>query len=146
MTHACPKCKRFYRVKQVGVWWEEGRPAGDTWQPYKLWSGDLLECEGCGAQVIIGPPSRQPFAEHYQPDYEKLVEQLQPIVRIEDCPGTFSAVRALRLQGAIVDLREAAARADVERLRADVEAEKHHITNPAYERYLHEFPLEEPRD
>lgn len=118
MTLACPKCRRFYRVKKVGVYWEEGMPATNDlkgpWQSYKLWAGDLLECEGCGSQVISGPPMNGPVGEHYQPDYPRKVELLMPIVRIDDCPGSFNQERAdeLRVQPSdITVLREALDRA-----------------------------------
>lgn len=115
--YGCPRCRRFFRVRKVGVFWEEGMPktndlAGE-WVPYKLWAGDLLECEGCGAQLIIPPPARQPIAEHYQPNYSTLVERYGPIVRIDDCAGgPFNEERAHELRrasaiaGAIEAVRE----------------------------------------
>ena len=63
MMLVCPTCGRFYKTKKVGVTVEEGMPLGrrdadgsypEGWQGYKLWSADLFECEGCGAQVVAG--------------------------------------------------------------------------------------------
>lgn len=78
---ACPKCRRFYKVKKSGFYFEEGMPRGDTWQSYKLWVGDLYECEGCGAQVITGV-GQHPLAEHYQRDYHDTVKRVGATVRI----------------------------------------------------------------
>jgi hypothetical protein len=107
---ACPTCRRFYRVKKIGVYWEEGMPGpgldlDDPWQPYKLWVGDLLECEGCGGQVILGPRAEQPIAEHYQPTYGALSERLAPMVRIDDCRGPWDLQRARQLQAASYEAR-----------------------------------------
>ncbi len=54
------------------------------WQPYKLWVGDVHECRGCGAQVIVGVPP-QPISEHYKPDYAELVRRTGATRHIDDC-------------------------------------------------------------
>jgi len=91
MKPACPKCRLFYTIKRTGYNWEEGMPkSGDgktvpyVWGSYKLWAGDLFECRGCGAQVIVGVPHR-PIAEHYQAEYLDRVAEINPQVRIDDC-------------------------------------------------------------
>jgi hypothetical protein len=55
------------------------------WQPYKLWVGDVWECRGCGAQVIVGVPPN-PLAEHFDSEYAKRVAQVGGVKRhIDDC-------------------------------------------------------------
>lgn len=58
-------CGRFMRPKKNSVTVEE---LTETGEPYKLWDADLWKCVECGVEVISGF-ARQPFAEHYQPDY-----------------------------------------------------------------------------
>lgn len=87
---ACATCHKFFRVKKVGVAFEEGMPSGqapDVWQPYKLWMADLCECPGCGAQVVITGPHQGAVAEHYQPDYAVKREHYAPLFRVDDCGG-----------------------------------------------------------
>src|ERR1051325_8431565 len=96
----CPPCGRFYKTKRNGVSVEEGMPLGrrapdgtypEGWQGYKLWSADLFECEGCGAQVVAGFAER-PIAESYEPGYAESVamapRRIEP--RIDDMMGPFS--------------------------------------------------------
>lgn len=93
----CMKCNLFFHSKKNGVTVEEGMPRGlpfdpvtgekvdVEWVPYKLWRADLWECRGCGTLVTAGFADG-PFAEHYQPDYEKLKETYGPIVSfVKDC-------------------------------------------------------------
>lgn len=96
---ACPTCRRFYKVKKSGYYFEEGMPRGAGWAPYKLWVGDLYECEGCGAQVITGV-GMEPLAEHYQKGYADTVARVGATVRIDDCPGAFNPATAESLRGA----------------------------------------------
>lgn len=108
MTYACPKCRRMYRIKKNGVNIEEGAPIGepndhgeyDEWTAYKLYKGDLWECEGCGAQLVV--PARAPLGEHYEPDYARKLAIYPPMCRIDDCPGQFDEERAARLQGKVL--------------------------------------------
>lgn len=83
---ACVNCRKYFHIKKNGVFVEEGMPVnrdGTEWAPYKLWNGDLYECEGCGTLLHI--PAREPLAEHYQADYAEQVNRHQPIARIDDC-------------------------------------------------------------
>lgn len=95
----CLKCRMFYRVKRSGVNVEELLPTGKSqpdvelreekvnttvWAPYKLWKADLLECPGCGNQVLGGFPF-EPMSEHYKPDYSVMLEHYPPDYRIPDC-------------------------------------------------------------
>lgn len=58
----CIKCHLFFRPKKNGFYFTEGKPLPSArpglrdaamWLKYKLWSGDLWECRGCGAQIIV---------------------------------------------------------------------------------------------
>lgn len=90
----CVPCRRFYRPKKNGFCFIEGMPEGnaapgnaepDKWNPYKLWTGDLWECLGCGATIVVGT-GHQPIAEHYQPDFEQKVEQHRARqLQVNDC-------------------------------------------------------------
>lgn len=74
----CVPCRRFFRMKKSGYYFIEGMPIGrdvqpgnlepEKWQPYKLWVGDLWQCEGCGAELISGF-GQQPISEHYMPEF-----------------------------------------------------------------------------
>lgn len=90
----CVKCHRFYRAKKNGFYFVEGMPIGNRaepgiendakWENYKLWSGDLWECQGCGHLLIEGV-GNQPIAEHYQPDFVKWVASCKAYFRVNDC-------------------------------------------------------------
>lgn len=93
---ACAKCHKFFRVKKIGVFFEEGMPVSDpdaskpeprVWTSYKLWAADLLECPACGAELVITGPGQQPVAEHYQPDYVETVAKYSPLFRVDDDGG-----------------------------------------------------------
>jgi len=94
MKPICVNCQRFYRPKKNGVFFIEsmptvsGAPAGKTapesWKPYKLWSGDLWECHGCGHQIISGV-GREPIAEHYQETFASDVNAYGARLQINDC-------------------------------------------------------------
>lgn len=55
------------------------------WSAYKLWLGDLWECKGCGAEIVITLPTQDAIAEHYQPTYAEMVRTFPPQLRINDC-------------------------------------------------------------
>lgn len=82
----CVKCRLFFKPKKTGAVMEEGMPNGGDgkWGPYKLWVGDLMECRGCGDQIMVGF-GRGPIAEHYQPDYAAQVQRFAPLFRVDDC-------------------------------------------------------------
>ena len=97
MKPVCVPCQRFYRVKRNGHYFIEAMPVAgadhavpgasepDDWKPYKLWSGDLWECNGCGAKIIVGVGSG-PIAEHYQPDFAEQVKKLgADQLQVNDC-------------------------------------------------------------
>jgi hypothetical protein len=78
-----------FRPIKIGVRIEESMPAGtvmsdgepERWVPYKLWSADLFECPGCGAQIVAAFGER-PIAEHYQPEYAQMA--MTSLGRVED--------------------------------------------------------------
>ncbi len=91
MKPICTQCQQFYRCKENGVFFIEGMPTRhdgaaepDAWKPYKIWSGDLWECKGCGSEIIVGC-GRQPIAEHYEPDFEETMGAYKARVQINDC-------------------------------------------------------------
>ena len=62
-----------------------GTEEPELWAPYKLWVGDLYECEGCGAKIVSGF-GRAPIAEHYQPDFAEKVKDLgADQLQVNDC-------------------------------------------------------------
>ncbi len=96
MKPICVPCQRFFRAKKTGYYFIEAMPTGIRdpepgtadpahWTPYKLWVGDLWECQGCGAQIVSGV-GRGPIVEHYQDGFADTVarthaDQLQ----VNDC-------------------------------------------------------------
>lgn len=94
MKPVCVPCKRFYRPKRNGYYFIEGMPtenqapkgteAEHLWMPYKLWSGDQWECEGCGAQIVVGTGAN-PVSEHYKPDFDREVQRYAPELQVNDC-------------------------------------------------------------
>lgn len=90
---ACPKCQRFFRPKKNGYILTEGMPVGqdlapagrsnpELWKPYKVWEGDLWECLGCGAEIVVGY-GNVPISEHYKPEFNEI--NLYSQVQINDC-------------------------------------------------------------
>jgi hypothetical protein len=96
MKPVCVPCQRFFRAKKNGFYFIEGMPVGgvaraepgtdhpEQWEPYKLWVGDLYECEGCGAQTIVGVPHVH-LAEHYQPDFTENCKRFNATFQVNDC-------------------------------------------------------------
>lgn len=96
MKPICVKCQRFYRPKKTGFRFVEGMPTHpralpgrdaepERWKPYKLWVGDLWECEGCGSQIVSGFAG-SPYAEHYQPDFAGRLAALgEDHLQVNDC-------------------------------------------------------------
>ena len=96
MKPVCVPCQRFFRIKKIGVCFVEAMPAPgtrhplpgtaepDKWVPYKLWSGDRWECDGCGATIISGV-GRGPLAEHYEPHFDGWVKEFNAELQVNDC-------------------------------------------------------------
>lgn len=89
---ACVPCQRFFRPKQNGYRCTEMMPVvpdalpgtaePEKWEPYKLWNADLWECNGCGAQIVVGWGNR-PVSQDYLPNFAEALKTSQSI--INDC-------------------------------------------------------------
>lgn len=96
MKPICVRCRRFYRMKKSGFYFTEGMPKDGRWRPqsglehdadwqdYKLWSGDLWHCLGCGNEIISGV-GLQPLRERHYQDFEEVKERVGATIRINDC-------------------------------------------------------------
>lgn len=95
MKPICVPCQRFFKTEKTGFNFLEGMPTEipaapgtaepEKWKAYKLWSGDLWKCEGCGASIIVGV-GRKRIAEHYEPDFAKQVESFgADQFQVNDC-------------------------------------------------------------
>ena len=95
MKPICVPCQRFFRAKQNGFYFIEGMPSvnkalpgtlePEKWKPYKVWVGDLWECEGCGATIVSGV-GRGPLSEHYQDDFAACVKRTNASqLQVNDC-------------------------------------------------------------
>lgn len=89
----CIPCQRFFRMQKSIFFLEQmpleadakrGNSESHKWKPYKLWSGDIWKCQGCGAEIISGFGTR-PIAEHFQPKFAEEMERLGPIITVNDC-------------------------------------------------------------
>ena len=91
----CMPCQRFFRIRKSGFYFTEGMPVGTTrpvsgtahpeqWKPYKIWSGDVWQCEGCGAKIISGFGLR-PLAERHDPDFESWRRHRADQFQVNDC-------------------------------------------------------------
>lgn len=76
----CCKCNQQMRPKKNGVYILEVLENGIT--PYKLWSGDLIECQNCGTEVVIGF-GLHPIAEHWQGDFQQKLESFKPTYQVK---------------------------------------------------------------
>jgi len=94
MKPICVSCRRFFRAKKIGYYFIEGMPKGndappgnaepEKWSPYKLWVGDLWECEGCFDQIVVGT-GLHPIAEHYQAGFAERIKTLGADFQVNDC-------------------------------------------------------------
>ena len=94
MKPICVPCQRFFRPKHNGENFIEAMPLQtaaptgasrpDLWKPYKLWSGDLWECQGCKAQIVVGV-GVGPMAEHFQPEFELECKRAKARIQVNDC-------------------------------------------------------------
>jgi hypothetical protein len=91
MRPICVVCHRFFKPIRNGFYFIEGMPLMEhpdsrnakDWKPYKLWSGDVWECPGCQATIIVGT-GKNPIAEHYQDDFHRKCEQLHADFQVND--------------------------------------------------------------
>ena len=68
----CVQCNRQMRPKKNGFEFLEmaqmnGQSAEQS--PYKLWMGDLWECQDCGQQIVYTDAGQTPIAEHFHLDF-----------------------------------------------------------------------------
>jgi hypothetical protein len=99
MKPICLPCQRFFRMKKAGFYFTEGTPMADKsgtyaragvanrdrWKPYKVWSGDLWECRGCGAQIISGV-GNEAISEKHHADFETVRAKLAATqFQVNDC-------------------------------------------------------------
>ena len=94
MKPVCVPCQRFFRPKKNGAPFMEMRPIqshaepgtaeSDQWTDYKLWLGDLWECNGYGAQIIQGT-GNYAIAEHYMVEFPIIKQKYPPVVNVNDC-------------------------------------------------------------
>lgn len=76
----CANCNRAMRPKKNGVAFTE--MAQD--RPYKLWMGDLWECQDCGNQIIYSRPSQSPIAEHFQEGFAAKLASYKPAYQAKE--------------------------------------------------------------
>lgn len=76
----CAKCNRAMRPKKNGVAFTE--MAQD--RPYKLWMGDLWECQDCGAEMIYSHPQQSPIAESYEARFAAQMESFKPTYQAKE--------------------------------------------------------------
>jgi hypothetical protein len=95
MKPICVKCQMFYHPKENSVDFIEQMPTkGDTpakpgtveperWTPSKIWMGDLWECRGCGATIIVGT-AQSPISDQFNPDFDHYLKTINPTVQVND--------------------------------------------------------------
>jgi len=95
MKPICVPCQRFFKIKKTGFYFIEGMPRDndtlpgtkepENWKPYKVWVGDLWECQDCGSKVVVGCGGG-PLAEHYETDFLEQVRCLNADqLQVNDC-------------------------------------------------------------
>jgi len=75
------------KYKGDGIRIEPGLIEPENWEPYKLWQGDIWECQGCSSQIIVGT-GMNPVTEHYKADFKEDVKNLSqwdPPYQVNDC-------------------------------------------------------------
>lgn len=88
----CVSCQRFFRPKTNGFYWVEGKPTEydtpsgkerpDLWVPYKLWMGDLWQCQGCGVEIVVGH-GLNPISQDYVKGFAQSVRDVP--LQVNDC-------------------------------------------------------------
>ena len=61
-----------------------GTSHAHLWADYKLWSGDLWKCHGCGNTIIVGT-GHLPIRIDHEPDFKEAAKNLQAFFRVNDC-------------------------------------------------------------
>lgn len=95
MRPICISCQRFFKPKKNGFYFTEGmeRVSGalsgtqepENWKPYKIWSGDLWQCPGCGSEIIVGTGANA-LAHHWEDDFKTMTKNLNADqFQVNDC-------------------------------------------------------------
>lgn len=74
----CVKCQTQFQVVKVGV--TVAAMFSDPPVPYNLTKADLLECPGCGAQIVVGY-GKHPYARRIHSDFQDQLNQVDYLVR-----------------------------------------------------------------
>lgn len=92
----CVRCRRFFRMRRSGFYFVEGMPTGPgraepgdaeptKWKPYKIWSADRWECDGCGAAILSGFGG-SPIAVQHEAGFAKAVKDFgADQLQVNDC-------------------------------------------------------------
>jgi hypothetical protein len=96
----CVKCQCFYRAEHNGHFFTEMMPTGlhhgppedrrgtkapETWEPYKVWVGDLWKCPECQHEIVVGVVGG-PVSEHYLPDFDSVMTRYGAgQLKVNDC-------------------------------------------------------------
>jgi hypothetical protein len=59
----CVACAREMRCRKNGYFFKD-------YQAAAIWSGDLFECEGCKARIVVGV-GREPVVESYEEGFDR---------------------------------------------------------------------------
>lgn len=70
----CVKCQTHFRVAKTGI--IVVVMFGDPPRPYELWCADMLQCPGCGAQIVSQYASA-PFAVHSEYNFQEHLLSLE---------------------------------------------------------------------
>lgn len=73
----CVKCQTQFRVVKVGV--TVAAMFSDPPVPQNLIKADLLECPGCGAQIVVGY-GEHPYVRHHQADFENYIAMANNLI------------------------------------------------------------------
>ncbi len=90
----CVDCRRFFKPKKTGYYFTEGMPITNgvrpgiadaaLWKPYKVWSGDIYECDGCHKTIIVGI-GLKPVSQQHHEDFHAVREKLDARFQVNDC-------------------------------------------------------------
>ena len=75
----CISCNQQMRPKKNSYRFVEMAKMTDGSEqvPYKIWDGDLWECQGCGASIVHTDPRQLPVNEHYKPGFSEACANLE---------------------------------------------------------------------
>jgi hypothetical protein len=85
----CIPCQRFHRCIKIGFLFIEGKPTSfgqrkrvepgtlepHQWVPYKIWNGDLYECQGCGHLTVAGV-CQKPVSIDWMTDFDHWLQRV----------------------------------------------------------------------